>query len=94
MDNDILDALSYSMRAVATAAYRVTLATKEMCNAFIEFTNTPLLQKALKERKKMELKLLLLETRLHTLEGRNTECEAIRKKLRRQIRNLKAAIAA
>ena len=94
MNNDTLDALSYSMRAVATAAYKVSLITKEMSNAFIEFTNTPLLQKALKERKKMELKLLLLETRLHTLEGRNTECEAIRKKLRRQIRNLKAAIAA
>lgn len=47
-----------------------------------------------KEYKIMELKLLKLETRLHVLEHRNTECEAIRKKLRRQIRNLKAAMAA
>lgn len=47
-----------------------------------------------KEYKIMELKLLKLETRLHVLEHRSTECEAIRKKLRRQIRNLKAAMAA
>jgi hypothetical protein len=46
-----------------------------------------------KEYKIMELKLLKLETRLHVLEHRSTECEAIRKKLRRQIRNLKAAMA-
>ena len=47
-----------------------------------------------KEYKNMEMKLILMKARLQTLEGRNTECEAIRKKLRRQIRNLEAAMAA
>lgn len=46
-----------------------------------------------KEYKIMKMKLILMEARLQTLEGRNTECEPIRKKLRRQIRNLKAAMA-
>ena len=46
-----------------------------------------------KEYKIMELKLTLMEARLYTLNGRNTECEAVRKKLRRQIRNLKAKMA-
>lgn len=46
-----------------------------------------------KEYKIMEMKLILMEARLNTLNGRNTECEAIRKKLKRQIRNLKAAMA-
>ena len=46
-----------------------------------------------KEYKIMEMKLILMEARLHTLEGRNTECGAIRKKLIRQIRNLKAKMA-
>lgn len=38
----------------------------------------------------MELKLVLLKSRLHTLEGRNTECGAIISKLKRQIRKLEA----
>ena len=42
----------------------------------------------------MKIKLILMEARLHTLEGRNTECERIRAKLKRQIRNLKAVMAA
>ena len=46
-----------------------------------------------KEYKIMKMKLILMEARLYTLEGRNTECEAIRKKLRRQIKNLKAKMA-
>ena len=41
----------------------------------------------------METKLILMEARLHTLDGRSTECERIRAKLRRQIRNLKTAMA-
>ena len=46
-----------------------------------------------KEYKIMEMKLILMEARLQTLEGRNTECGAIRNKLKRQIRNLKAKMA-
>lgn len=46
-----------------------------------------------KEYKIMNMKLILMEARLQTLEGRNTECGAIRKKLKRQIRNLKAKMA-
>ena len=38
----------------------------------------------------MEFKLMLLKARLHTLEGRSTECGAIIKKLKRQIRQLEA----
>ena len=38
----------------------------------------------------MEIKLILLKARLSTLEGRGTECEAIIKKLKRQIRKLEA----
>jgi hypothetical protein len=47
-----------------------------------------------KEYKIMEMKLVLMQARLQTLEGRSTECGAIRKKLIRQIRNLKAKMAA
>ena len=36
----------------------------------------------------MNLKLEMLKARLQLLEGRHSECENIRKKLRRQIRNL------
>ena len=46
-----------------------------------------------KEYKTMEMKLILMQARLQTLEGRSTECGAIRKKLVRQIRNLKAKMA-
>ena len=46
-----------------------------------------------KEYRTMEMKLILMEARLHTLDGRSTECERIRAKLRRQIRNLKAKMA-
>ena len=46
-----------------------------------------------KEYKIMEKKLILMKARLQTLEGRTTECGAIRKKLIRQIRNLKAKMA-
>jgi len=38
----------------------------------------------------MAIKLILLKARLQTLEGRNTECGAIIKKLKRQIRQLEA----
>lgn len=40
----------------------------------------------------MELKLILLKARLQTLEGRGTECGAIKRKLKRQIRNIEAAL--
>lgn len=40
----------------------------------------------------MELKLILMKARLQTLEGRNTECGAIIKKLKRQIRKLEASL--
>ena len=46
-----------------------------------------------KEYKTMDTKLILMKARLQTLEGRNTECGAIRKKLVRQIRNLEAKMA-
>jgi hypothetical protein len=46
------------------------------------------------EYKNMMLKLKMLKNRLALLEGRQSECENIRKKIRRQIRNLEAAIAA
>lgn len=38
----------------------------------------------------MDIKLILMKARLQTLEGRNTECGAIKRKLQRQIRKLEA----
>lgn len=69
------------------------ISAKEMTKAIQDLSNS--LNKIIpKEYKIMKTKLILMEARLQTLEGRNTECEKIRAKLRRQIRNLKAAIAA
>ena len=42
------------------------------------------------KEKTMKNKLILLKARLSTLEGRNTECGAIKRKLQRQIRKLEA----
>ena len=71
------------------AMYQMPVSAKEATAAFNNFMKE--INKIIpKEYKIMEMKLTLMEARLHTLEGRNTECEAIRKKLRRQIRNLKA----
>ena len=72
--------------------YLVSVSAEEATAAFVKLTKE-FMKIRTKEYIEMENKLLLLETRLHTLEGRHTECEAIRKKLRRQIRNLKAKMA-
>lgn len=71
---------------------------KVSCSAMCAVTAFQKLSNAMnnlftKEYKIMEIKLILMEARLSNLEGRHTECEAIRKKLRRQIRNLKAKMA-
>jgi hypothetical protein len=74
------------------AMYQMSVSAKEATVAFERLTKE--INKIIpKEYKIMNMKLILMEARLQTLEGRNTECEAIRKKLRRQIRNLKAAMA-
>ena len=68
------------------------ISAKEMTKAIQNLSDS--LNKIIpKEYKIMEMKLILMEARLHTLDGRSTECERIRAKLRRQIRNLKAAMA-
>lgn len=73
-----------SIKIVSVSAEQAAAAISELSMA---------LNRAIpKEIKIMLLKLSLLKARLHTLEGRNTECEAIRKKLRRQIRNLESRI--
>ena len=75
------------------AMYQMSVSAKEASAAFENLMKA--INKIIpKEYKIMEMKLILMQARLQTLEGRNTECEAIRKKLRRQIRNLKAAMAA
>ena len=78
--------LTNAIKKVGISAMDAAAAFQKLSNA----TNNLLT----KEYKAMKMKLTLMEARLHTLEGRSTECEAIRKKLRRQIRNLKAAMAA
>jgi hypothetical protein len=79
--------------ALNAAIARIGVSAEKAAAVLQEFTQS--IRKIIpKEYKIMELKLLKLETRLHVLEHRSTECEAIRKKLRRQIRNLKAAMAA
>ena len=71
----------------------VSFSAKEAAAAFQNFAQ--ILNLIIpKEHKVMKIKLILMEARLHTLEGRNTECERIRAKLKRQIRNLKAVMAA
>ena len=68
------------------------ISAKEMTKAIQNLSNS--LNKIIpKEYKIMEMKLILMEARLHTLEGRSTECERIRAKLKRQIRNLKVVMA-
>ena len=75
------------------AMYQMSVSAKEMTIALENFMKE--INKIIpKEYKIMKMKLILMEARLHTLEGRSTECERIRAKLRRQIRNLKAAMAA
>ena len=72
--------------------YGFGISAKEMTKAIQSLSDS--LNKTIpKEYKIMKMKLILMEARLQTLEGRNTECEPIRKKLRRQIKNLKAAMA-
>ena len=69
---------------------------REAINSFVQLNNIfsiAVVNFIDKERLEMELKLKLLESRLALLESRQTECEGIRKKLRRKIRNLKAEIA-
>jgi hypothetical protein len=70
----------------------LSISAKEMAKAIQNLSDS--FNKIIpKEYKIMEMKLILMQARLQTLEGRNTECERIRAKLRRQIRNLKAAMA-
>lgn len=73
-----------SIKIVSVSAEQAAVAMSELSTALNRIIP--------KEIKIMLLKLSLLKARLHTLEGRNTECEAIRKKLRRQIRNLESRI--
>lgn len=77
--------LTNAIKKMGNSAIYVTAEFQKLSNAMTNLFT--------KEYKIMKIKLLLLETRLHTLEGRNTECGAIRKKLIRQIRNLKAKMA-
>lgn len=74
-------------------SFKIVSVSAEQAAAAISELSTALNRVIPKEIKIMLLKLNLLKARLHTLEGRNTECEAIRKKLRRQIRNLEAKMA-
>ena len=84
---------SEQLKKLNIALCRFGISAKEMTKAIQNLSDS--LNKIIpKEYKIMKMKLILMEARLHTLDGRNTECEAIRKKLRRQIRNLKAAMAA
>ena len=81
------------LNSLSEALVRISVSAKEATAAFENFMKE--INKIIpKEYKIMKMKLILMEARLHTLEGRNTECERIRAKLRRQIRNLKAAMAA
>ena len=75
-----------AMKQMGNSAIYVTAEFQKFSNAIKNLFT--------KEYKNMEMKLILMQARLNTLDGRNTECEAIRKKLRRQIRNLKAKMAA
>ena len=76
-----------TMKSFSEAMIRVSVSAEEATAAFNNLMKE--IRKTIpKEIKSMALKLGLLKARLHTLEGRNTECDSIRKKLRRQIRNL------
>jgi uncharacterized phage infection (PIP) family protein YhgE len=77
--------LTNAMKKVGCSAMCATAAFQKLSNAMNNLFT--------KEYKIMEMKLILMQARLNTLNGRSTECEAIRKKLRRQIRNLKAKMA-
>jgi HAMP domain-containing protein len=77
--------LTNAMKKMGSSAIYVTAAIQKLSNAMNNLFT--------KEYRSMETKLILMQARLQTLDGRNTECEAIRKKLRRQIRNLKAKMA-
>ena len=80
-----LELFNDSFRLVSVSAEEATAAFERLAKEINKIIP--------KEYKIMEMKLILMQARLQTLEGRSTECEAIRKKLRRQIRNLKAAMA-
>ena len=75
-------------------SFRLVSVSAEEAIAAFERLTKEINKTVSKEYKIMEMKLILMKARLQTLDGRNTECEAIRKKLRRQIRNLEAAMAA
>lgn len=83
---------SIKIEVFSNAIKAMGICAKDASVAFQNFSKA--LNKLIpKEYKIMQMKLILMEARLNTLNGRNTECEAIRKKLRRQIRNLKAKMA-
>lgn len=77
--------LTNAMKKMGSSAIYATEAFQKLSNAMNNLFT--------KEYRSMEMKLILMEARLNTLNGRSTECEAIRRKLRRQIRNLKAKMA-
>ena len=77
--------LTNTMKKMGNSAIYMTAAIQKLSNAMNNLFT--------KEYRSMEMKLILMQSRLNTLNGRNTECEAIRRKLRRQIRNLKAKMA-
>ena len=76
------------------AMYQMSTSAEEATAAFEKFVQEINKKILSKEYKTMSNKVFLMTARLHTLEGRNTECERIRAKLRRQIRKLHAAMAA
>lgn len=83
---DAFKQISECMKSLSVTATEAVIALNKLALSF-ELNIS-------QEYKKMKLKLKLLENRLALLEGRNTECANIKKKIIRQIRKVKEAMSA
>jgi len=93
MHIDNIDAFAYAIGPLNKAMQEFGVAASQAAAAFLDLA-IAIRNSIPKEKRIIMNKIVLMKARLQTLEGRNTDCEAIRKKLRRQIRNLEAALAA